>query len=154
MVKFNKVEAEKEFPTVEKLGIGKHLTQVSKVVDTKKVEGNPVDLVDKNGIPFWLVIFKDKEEKEHAETFFFGGSMAWKTKRFLVAIGEMTEDEDLETCGKDFTPTDAIGAYLSIEIEEDLKATKEEYKYRICKNGFEAYGTKAEPKKEVAVVPF
>ena len=146
-IKFKNVP-ENEFQESEKLGVGTHLVKISKIKSEKDGE----QYTDKNGNPYALIVFENQDKLEHAETFFFGGGMAYKTSRLLKAIGLLDADEDIRTTDKEFEFEDFIGAGLNITIEEDEKATNPKYKLKIASEGFEAMGAatpkKAKPKAE------
>jgi len=140
MARFNKIKDENQ--EANRLGIGTHTVKISKILYQK----NNVPYEDKNGNEFWLIIFQDKEESEHIETFFWGGSMSHRLGRLLRAIHLLEPSENIETCGKEFEPDDLLGNFLNITIEEDLNAKVEKYKFKIAKEGFEAYTTGTKPK--------
>ena len=144
MVKFNEVTSSES----EKLGAGTHTVKIAKVKETKK---DGTQFVDKNGNEGWLVIYEDKDGVSHLETLYFGGGAGQKMINLLTAIGELKDGEDYRA--RDWQPSDVIGAYLQLTIEE----TKDpQYPLNVPFNGYKpAEGiAKSEPKKEVAAAPF
>src|SRR5574344_381522 len=138
MVKFNEVTSSES----EKLGVGTHTVKIAKVKETKK---DGTKFVDKNGNEGWLIIYEDKDGVSYLETLYFGGGAGQKMINLLTAIGELKEGEDYRA--RDWQPSDVIGAWLQLTIEESKDP---QYPLNVPFNGYKpAQGiAKAEPKKE------
>ena len=147
MVKFNEVTSSES----EKLGVGTHRVQIEKIKETKK---DGTSYSDSKGNPGWLFIYKDTNGASYLETLYFGGGAGQKMINLLTAIGELKEGEDYRA--RDWQPSDVIGAWLQLTIEESKDP---QYPLNVPFNGYKpAQGiAKAEPKKEVDLsqeIPF